>query len=410
MPPGPAKTTRDFPPAYWSLLPHARLYLGDVRKCLTQLPPRSVHCVVTSPPYWGLRDYGVCPCSVGGSPQPECKMCGGSGRTIDKSAQIGNEPSPDCGTQGRDQCGECFVCNMVYIFRELRRVLRDDGVLWLNIGDTYSSSTWRELPAGNIIGVPWRVALALQNDGWVLRQDVIWSKTTHMTESVDDRCTKSHEYIFHFTKSNRYFFDQIAIARTGINPSVTKTTVNSSTCRQVFSLSGKVPTGGNGVPGRVWKTGDTGNQYSVWVLPPGRHKDHPATFSTDLAERCVLSSTSEWGACMRCESPYERVVSKTEDNSKRTTGWRKTCGCRTDDVVPCTVLDPFVGSGTTVVAAVSHSRYAVGIDVSRAYLDEHAIPRIQACIVGGSGVKRDRSRVVSPSRYDPPPTPPVRGI
>jgi DNA modification methylase len=179
----------------------AQLYLGHVIEVLSQLPPRSVQTCITSPPYWGLRSYAT---------------------GDNKSYELGSEPSPDCNTSGQAQCGKCFVCNMVAVFRGVRRVLRDDGTLWLNLGDSYSggggfypnapsnregrrqaaaqdngsgekpkSIPYRGMPSGNLVGVPWRVALALQADGWVLRQDIIWHKPAPMPESVRNRCTKA---------------------------------------------------------------------------------------------------------------------------------------------------------------------------------------------------------------------------
>ena len=173
----PPKTIEPF----WETTDHktVRLYHGDVIAVLQQMPAKSVQCVVTSPPYWGLRDYGE-----------------------DKSLEIGSEKTPDE-----------FVAKMVAVFREVRRVLRDDGTLWLNLGDSYNANTGagfngnskrpesaREtviktanLKPGNLVGIPWRVALALQADGWVLRQDIIWHKPSPMPESVKNRCTKAHE-------------------------------------------------------------------------------------------------------------------------------------------------------------------------------------------------------------------------
>ena len=169
---------------------------GDIRIVAPQLPDQSVNCIVTSPPYWGLRDYG-------------------------HSDQIGLEPTP-----------EEYVQTMVSIFQELRRVLRDDGTLWLNLGDTFAAnlgyqvpdSKWRDvgnsqgmkaaqfgLKPKDLVGIPWRVALALQADGWYLRSDIIWSKPNCMPESVTDRPTKAHEYLFLLSKSETYYYDQDAI-------------------------------------------------------------------------------------------------------------------------------------------------------------------------------------------------------
>lgn len=187
-----------------------RLYHGDVLAVLRQMPARSVQCVVTSPPYWGLRSY-----------LPTDHK--------DKYQELGSESTP-----------QEFVAKMVGVFREVRRVLRDDGTLWLNLGDSYGArggniigpavggsaggknTKLKELhdrmkgestglKSGNLVGVPWRVALALQADGWVLRQDIVWHKSAPMPESVRNRCTKSHEYVFLLTKGMKYFYDNDAI-------------------------------------------------------------------------------------------------------------------------------------------------------------------------------------------------------
>ena len=146
-----------------------KLYLGHVTDVLKALPEQSVHCVVTSPPYWALRDYGS-----------------------DKTYELGSEPTY-----------QEFVKNMVEVFREVRRVLRDDGTLWINLGDTYAS---KNMPSGNLVGIPWRVALALQDDGWIIRQDIVWHKPSPMPESVRNRCTKAHEYIFLLTKKGSGYY------------------------------------------------------------------------------------------------------------------------------------------------------------------------------------------------------------
>ena len=239
-----------------------RILVGDCRDRLKELPDESVHCVVTSPPYWGLRDYGIPPTIWGGNDACDHEwiergvvvQSGGTGEASAK--QVTN-----AGTQGSVQkpiktgfCKWCaawrgsfgleptyqlFVDHAVEVFAELRRVLKRDGTLWLNLGDSYASGeigrhdggrTFQDTydrksfgerkqarrPAGikpkNLVGIPWRAAFALQADGWWLRQDIIWSKPNPMPESVTDRCTKAHEYLFLLSKSERYWFDQDAIA------------------------------------------------------------------------------------------------------------------------------------------------------------------------------------------------------
>lgn len=437
---------------YWSIRNEfnshlsGELYLGHVVDVLTRLPDRMVQCAVTSPPYWGLRDYGVCECATwlsaydsptstlngGGNvdvkqkdPDPNCKICKGTGRTIDKSIQIGVESSPDCSTHGQAQCGDCFVCSMVRVARELYRVLRDDGVFWLNLGDSYSPGGDCPVPAGNLIGVPWRVALALQHDGWILRSDVIWAKPNSMRESVENRCTKSHEHIFQFTKSTEYYYDKDAIAEEA-TPGTYVTTERSGSARQALG-AGKINTGGNGIPGKVWSTGDTRNKNDVWFVATRAYDGaHFATFSSELITPCILSSTSEHGCCAVCNKPWERVVVKSggevkidgevRDRSmsrnrhglegstldgvipkRETVGWQKICACGTNEVVPCVVLDPFVGSGTTVATSIELYRSGIGIDVSEHYLKEHAIPRVEASITGRP-IKKDTTPLAQGTR------------
>lgn len=388
-----------------------RLFHGDVVEVLRGMPPEHVQLVVTSPPYWGLRDYRV-------------------------DGQIGSEPSPDCGTQGQARCGGCFVCKMVEVFREVRRVLRDDGTLWLNLGDTYSSSGGNTggpskglpasrrndgmrnkmggLPSGNLVGVPWRVALALQADGWVLRQDVIWHKPSPMPESVRNRCTKAHEYVFLLTKRADYFIDMEAIkekARTEKEGDLVP--YNGRQNRDARSLG--TSTSGNESPDAApFEASGLSNKRSVWrVSSQGYAGAHFATFPPKLIEPMILAGTSAKGACVRCGAPWERVTSriggvvkerttKVESDVGRngkdgstldgevgvaeTVGWAPTCRCTDQSyeplpVRPCTVLDPFVGSGTTAEVCISlGNRRCWGIDLSDKYLRENAIPRIEGAL------------------------------
>jgi DNA modification methylase len=380
-----------------------RLYLGHVLDVLAAMPEKSVHCCITSPPYWGLRSYLK-------KDHP------------DKKYEIGQEPLPDCKTDGQAQCGRCFVCTMVEVFRAVRRVLRDDGTCWLNLGDTYGATN---LPPGNLVGVPWRVALALQADGWILRQDIIWSKPSPMPESVKNRCTKSHEYVFLLTRSTRYYYDAEAI-KDPAAPSV-RVQKTGPGFKGKLNHTSMVGNGvdpeevwGNGVDGKVIATGNLSNKRSVWRVAsfsyPGAHF---AVYPPKLVEPCLLAGTSEKGCCGECGAPWRRLVERVKlyrdrpnDYVKRTgeagtgnhcnntvagvevrtLGWEPTCNCVADvelgedgftehpvppAVVPCTVLDPFVGSGTTACVALEHGRRSVGIDLSEQYLRENAAPRIE---------------------------------
>ena len=238
---------------------------GDVREVLKTLDDESVQCVVTSPPYWGLRDYGV-------------------------DDQLGLEPTP-----------EEYVENMVSVFQEVKRVLRKDGTVWLNLGDSYSSggretTTNQTLRGGkdygvtrpkpnksikpkDLIGIPWRVAFALQEDGWYLRSDIIWNKPNPMPESVTDRPTKSHEYIFLLTKSAKYYYDHEAIKEKGEYPAGTKAAKGSAKRYSTDLVNSRPP---------EYKIYDgTRNKRSVWKITTKPYKEaHFATFPEELPELC----------------------------------------------------------------------------------------------------------------------------
>jgi DNA modification methylase len=250
---------------------------GDVREVLKTLDDKSVQCVVTSPPYWGLRDYGV-------------------------DDQLGLEATP-----------EEFVENMVDVFREVKRVLRNDGTLWLNLGDTFFNK--------NLLGMPWRVALALQADGWYLRSDIIWNKPNPMPESVADRPTKSHEYIFLLTKSAKYYYDAEAIKENGEYPAGTKAAKGSAKRYSTDLVNSRPP---------EYKVYDgLRNKRSVWRITTKPYKGaHFATFPEELPETCIKAGTQK------------------------------------GDVV----LDIFAGSGTTLRVASKLGRKVIGIELNPEYI------------------------------------------
>jgi DNA modification methylase len=349
-----------------------QLLIGDNREVLRTLPAQSVHCVVTSPPYWGLRDYGA-------------------------EGQLGLEETP-----------EEYVANMVDVFREVWRVLRDDGVLWLNLGDSYNGSggaggdygagglkegqprypgrNVNNLKPKDLVGIPWRVAFALQADGWYLRSDVIWHKPNPMPESVTDRPTKAHEYIFLLTKSARYFYDADAVAEKSVD---TWSFGQQRRVQRVLAGGGALSGGmGDGVSG-----GTTRNRRSVWTIATQPYSGaHFATFSPKLIEPCVLAGTSARGCCPTCGAPWERIIERTGHVNKReaahapnncqtktdstgwapltkaTNEWQPTCTCPLAEPVSCTVLDPFNGAGTTGVVAGTHGRDYIGIELNPDYL------------------------------------------
>ena len=294
-------------------MPTARVLVGDTRQRLAELPDCSVQTCVTSPPYWGLRDYG-------------------------HAGQIGLEQTPDE-----------YVAELVEVFREVRRVLADDGTLWLNLGDSYAARIRqsgpehagaltsksagiltdykRALPSGlkekDLVGIPWRVAFALQADGWWLRQDIIWAKPNPMPESVTDRCTKAHEYVFLLSKSARYLYDIEPIREPvsehwkhgGLPP--------------VPLRGDHVLTAGSRVKAkRVYDEPKGANRRSVWTIPTKPYAGaHFAVMPEALAEPCILA------------------------------------GSRLGDLV----LDPFTGSGTVGVVALRHDRDFIGIELNPDY-------------------------------------------
>lgn len=365
----------------------ATILLGDVRHRLKEIADSSVHCVVTSPPYWGLRDYG-------------------------NDGQIGLEQT----VQG-------YVDEMVAVFREVKRVLRDDGTLWLNLGDSYSGSG--KGPAGNLgaknnerhlehkhsaivpeglkpkdlVGIPWRVAFALQADGWWLRQDIIWHKPNPMPESVSDRCTKSHEYMFLLTKSSHYFFDNEAIKEQA-------TTAPSLRDKHGEGYQADYPNGDRFSAGeRLWGADGKRNRRSVWSIPTKPFKGaHFAVMPEALVEPCVLAGTSDGGCCAGCGAPYERQMQageiaerRTRDNTlgmipgrnkttrlqsvdmasipKEFVGWQRSCDCVAEEKIESTVLDPFNGSGTTGVVSLRHNRNYIGCELNPDYA-EIAVQRL----------------------------------
>lgn len=298
------------------------------------LADQSVNCVVTSPPYYGLRDYGV-------------------------DGQIGLEQTPDE-----------YVQKLVDVFRECKRVLRDDGTLWLNLGDSYNGSgkagnspeyqkrhtefgkpsthisrfgmptKINNLKPKDLIGIPWRVAFALQADGWYLRSDIIWAKPNPMPESVKDRPTRSHEYIFLLSKSQRYYYDYESIKEVCVNgdptsPRGSRGTSPNAGRRKQDCTGNRTYTGFNGRYEPVAKR----NKRDVWTVTPKPYRGaHYATFPPDLILPCILAGCHEGGI----------------------------------------VLDPFVGSGTTVMVANQNNRNGIGLDLSWKYLDENARVRVRA--------------------------------
>ena len=301
---------------------------GDCIEMMKTLPDKSVNCCVTSPPYFGLRDYG-------------------------HEGQIGLEETP-----------EAFVRKMVEVFREVKRVLRDDGTLWLNLGDSYVSKPTGSLgnftgakhgfgsnhahqeaalqrpdksgfgiPEKNLIGIPWRVAFAIQADGWYLRQDIIWHKPNPMPESVQDRCTKAHEYIFLLSKSPRYYFDNMAIMEPAqYGEQHAKKATSWGTNRKhpnKANVADYAFAGDNHTTSKMEDGSHGRNKRSVWTVTTKPYAGaHFATFPPDLIRPCILAGCPKGGV----------------------------------------VLDPFGGSGTTAAVANEENRNAILCELNPDYI------------------------------------------
>lgn len=412
--------------------PKATLYYGaHVLDTLRSLPDESVHVVCTSPPYYGLRSYDVPPQVWGGDILCDHEWddpidpirAGGSGVHTGDAKRVaptveGQHYGQTCrkcsawlGHLGLEPTPWLYIEHLVQVFAEVRRVLRSDGTLWLNLGDSFvNDAKWGGATSGkhaagvhgqpvgrtkrvsglgpkNLLGVPWRVAFALQDDGWTLRNDIVWSKENPLPESVRDRCTRSHEYIFHLAKNPRYFHDADAIKEPFADPSV----------------SG-------------WR-----NKRTVWTVNPKPYPGaHFAVWPEDLVEPMVKAGSSEKGCCASCKTPWRRMTwhgcehcgepvrtqakecpkcghvrdwkegrDLSEDflatdystpgrgvprlpgnfQNKTLAGeWEPGCSCGTSEVARCTVMDIFSGSATTGAVALRLGRDYIGIDLSATYL------------------------------------------
>ncbi|MHB9023455.1 MAG: DNA-methyltransferase [Armatimonadota bacterium] len=355
-------------------MPGYALLCGDSREVLPTLPAGSAHCCITSPPYWGLRDYGV-------------------------TGQVGREDTP-----------EAYVATLVSIFRAVRRVLRDDGTLWLNLGDCYAGNAGQRVPQAikpkDLLGLPWRVAFALQSDGWYLRTDIVWEKPNCLPESVKDRPTRSHEFVFLLTKQRRYFYDADAIMeplmpaslrryQSGLHSAYGDANMyggkQSHTMAQADCMGAYMNAAGR-------------NRRTVWRIPTKPFRGaHFAVFPPRLVEPCLLAGTSAHGVCPSCGAPWTRMVERqsvTTHNgetdsaygmgsranrmallrqaaraqgeeyvSRRVTvGWQPSCMCGSAERMPATVLDPFTGAGTTGMVALAQGRRFLGIELNAEYV------------------------------------------
>ena len=387
-------------------MPHHTFICADVMDGLKLIPDNEVQSIITSPPYWGLRNYHV-------------------------DGQLGQERTP-----------EEYVDNLVKVFREAKRVLRDDGTLWLVLGDCYAGAGDRRKGKGNeqgqmkqrktpdkdiglkakdMVGLPWLVAFALRADGWYLRMDVVWEKRNAMPESVKDRPTKAHEYAFLLSKSKQYYYDNEAVKE----PYQSK--LQEPRDKHAEGYQADYPVRDRFGPGaRSYCDKGGRNKRSVWSVPtrpfPGAHF---ATFPPDLIRPMILASTSEYGACGSCGAPAKRVIELGEPDldwqracggdkegkyagqaqkdyaregaenasevkarilagmrERRTVGWEPTCncGCDPENIIPCVVLDPFGGAGTVSLVAKELLRDSIYIDIKPEYLQM----AVERCDFGSS--------------------------
>ena len=396
--------------------PSYRLLQGDALTRLRELPDESVHCVVTSPPYFGLRDYRV-------------------------DGQIGLEDTP-----------QQFITKLVEVFREVRRVLRVDGACWINMGDSYAGSgrglngdgthtvkmgekqfshkgthldlhdrlvdkgaigrKWAAPPYGykqkDLIGIPWWLAFALQKDGWWLRSDIIWHKPNPMPESVTDRPTRSHEYLFLVTKSRHYFYDAEAIKEIALGDAPGNVTHKGRTAYENGDVHMRTKAGLTEVGAVTHR-----NKRTVWTIALEPFSEaHFAAFPTKLVEPCILAGTSEYGCCSLCRAPWRRLTERVHTFQSgsgraghlpkgkyagsaqtvsgdydirmgsvvttRTVGWQPTCECEAE-TIPCTVLDPFNGAGTTGLVALRLARNVSVISSPPALITACAPAPVASC-------------------------------
>lgn len=316
-----------------------RIVIGDVRKRLSELPSASVHCVITSPPYFGLRDYG-------------------------HRDQIGAENSV-----------MAWVDSITAVCTELGRILRPDGVMWLNLGDGFSRNSREGAAKKSLLLGPERVAIRLMESGWLLRNKVVWAKRNPMPSSVRDRLSATHEFIYCFVRSPRYFFDLDAIREPARTPMR-----NGRHGSPTYPPRSAVPSLGGGTTPRVdlnqglramkarGQESHPGgkNPGDVWSITTANYRGaHFATFPAELIRRPLLATCPD-RACFRCGSPWLRGGAEPGHRQDEAATSRPSCQCHAG-WLPGVVLDPFLGSGTVAVTAEAHGRDWLGIELNPAY-------------------------------------------
>ena len=449
---------------------------GDARHI--PLADNSVHCCVTSPPYYALRDYQTGRWE-GGDPQCShrmgCQVAQTKHPNAANTVAIGIRPGVDasqcrlCGATridrqiGLEKTPEQYIAELVSVFREVRRVLRPDGCCWINIGDSYSgyhgnknseiptsaTNGWTRgtnenlrtstanrngLKVKDLIGIPWMLAFALRADGWYLRSEIIWHKRSPMTESVKDRPTKAHEQVFLLSKSPKYFYDWFSVLeKASTNPvsQARRNRTDNGTVGRKGLQGTRYGQSGNG-KNEDSQTGQR-NLRSVWPLSNESFRgSHYATFPTKLVKPMIMAGTSEKGCCPACGAPWKRIVTKeriatrpgtnskvnrasdhedspynghsgavvgNRDPNRHATkyvhvGWKPTCQCGIEETVPCVVLDPFGGAGTTCLVAEQLGRMGIGVELGPQYcrMAQRRLNRPHAPIVRERPASRDAAQ------------------
>ena len=394
------------------------IYQGNCLDVLKTFPDESVDCVVTSPPYFNQRNYGTTKWEGGDS---ECdhlaaKMKSRYDYSLENSPiqnkkgdRVGTDAPkykpicPTCGAKrvdeqiGLEESPSEFIGKLVDVFREVRRVLKKTGTCWLNIGDSYMSPGIKDdkIKPTEICAIPFKLAIALSEDGWFLRQEIIWSKQAFMPESCTNRCTKSHEYIFLLTKSQKYYYDYIAI-REPVTLSSLKRAEYGWNCDRDFTKNASM--GGEGIHtermGERFVNPDGRNKRSVWTCNTANFAEaHFASFSQELINPMILAGSSEKGVCPKCGKPFIRIIEKGEvveqrkpENGKlkidgqnglrngyvrheiNTKRWQASCECH-EKPIPALVLDPFMGAGTVAIESLNQRREYVGIELNPEYIE-----------------------------------------
>lgn len=390
-----------------------QLYTGNALDVLKTLPENSIHCCITSPPYWGIRDYSIEPSLWDGDstckhewnvsraiPPTNNAKYGGDNRNICVKV-AGNGRAPEAyhctkcngwlGCLGFEATVSKYVDHLTQILDEVKRVLRKDGTLWLVLGDCYAGSggpggDFRDGKKGDtylrsynrnteglkpkdLVGVPWRVALALQEKGWYLRKDIIWSKPSSVPDPVHDRPTSSHEYIFLLSKAPIYFFDIYAYSTTTKPGSIRRgqSVYNSRKAKEINTLTHR-----KSLPIGIRIPKPYSNLRSVWTIQPSCINDaHPAPFPSALVLPCLQAATSEYGCCTICTTQYKREVILGKNElfipSKISFKWHKQCQCDTEILCKPIVLDPFGGAGTVSIVAKGLGINSIYIDASKEY-------------------------------------------